>query len=189
MKHSLLKLILSSAVVLTSSAAMAQNKASLYNANITLDEVTAAQQGWGKALVQISDDYAKGGITLARASAAAIIDAAYGYNMGPVLFKPTLASGAQTFRTTKEGALAYFVGSDSNYPKDTGFGIKGWKKVVIENAGIHINGDVATTMGNVIFTDKDGKITTVDKTWMFKKDDSGKIRITLHHSSLPYAGN
>jgi hypothetical protein len=39
----------------------------------------------------------------------------------------------------------------------------------------------------VTLTDKDGKVTTVDKTWQFKKDDSGKLRIVVHHSSLPYA--
>lgn len=41
-------------------------------------------------------------------------------------------------------------------------------------------------MGNVILTDKDGKVTKVDKTWAFKKNDDGKLKIILHHSSLPY---
>jgi hypothetical protein len=34
---------------------------------------------------------------------------------------------------------------------------------------------------------KDGKVTTVDKTWKYVKDDAGKLRIVLHHSSLPYS--
>ena len=93
----------------------------------------------------------------------------------------------QTFRTTRAGALAYFVGGDPAFPKDTGFALKGWRKVVIQNAAIFIAADVATTMGNVLITDKDGKVTTVDKTWRFLKDDSGKLRIVVHHSSLPYA--
>jgi hypothetical protein len=38
----------------------------------------------------------------------------------------------------------------------------------------------------VNLTDKDGKVTTVDETWGFKKDEQGKLRIVLHHSSLPY---
>jgi hypothetical protein len=42
-------------------------------------------------------------------------------------------------------------------------------------------------MGNVLFTGPDGKVTTVDKTWSFVKDDAGKLRIVVHHSSLPYA--
>lgn len=31
-----------------------------------------------------------------------------------------------------------------------------------------------------------GKVTKVDKTWGFKKDEKGQLRIVLHHSSLPY---
>ena len=36
------------------------------------------------------------------------------------------------------------------------------------------------------FTDKDGNVTTVDKTWQFVKDDNGQLRIVVHHSSLEY---
>lgn len=175
--------------VLASSLAVAKTPAPVYNANITEAEVMAAQKAWGEALVKISDDFASGGIAKAKATATAVLDAAYGYNMGPVLFKPTLTVAPQTFRTTKEGALAYFVGGDSKFPKDTGFALGGWKKVDIDNAAVHINGDVANTMGNVTLTDKNGKVTVVDKTWAFKKDDMGKVRIVLHHSSLPFAGS
>lgn len=42
-------------------------------------------------------------------------------------------------------------------------------------------------MGNVLFTGSDGKVTMDDKTWSFVKDDAGKLRIVVHHSSLPYA--
>ena len=176
------------ASVLASSMAMAKGPVAIYNANITEAEVLAAQKAWGDALIKISDDFASGGIVKAKATASAVLDAAYGYNMGPVLFKPTLSSSPQTFRTTKEGALSYFVGGDSKFPKDTGFALGGWKKVDIDNAAMHINGDVANTMGNVTMTDKNGKVTVVDKTWTFKKDDMGKVRIVLHHSSLPFAG-
>lgn len=170
------------------STVFAQKAPPVYNANITEAEVLAMQKGWGDALIQIGNDFTAGGFAKAKATASAVLDAAYGYNMGPVLFKPTLTVAPQTFRVTKDGALAYFVGGDTNYPKDTGFALKGWKKVDVVNAAIHINGDVASTMGNVTFTDKDGKKTVVDKTWSFKKDDMGKIRIVVHHSSLPYTG-
>ena len=82
-----------------------------YNSNITEAEVLAVQKAWGDALVQIGNDFASGGQSKAVATANAVLDAAYGYNMGPVLFKPTLTSAPQTFRVTKEGALAYFVGA------------------------------------------------------------------------------
>jgi hypothetical protein len=118
-----------------------------------------------------------------------VIDAAYGYQIGAVLFKPTLTVNPQTFRTTRAGALSYFVGGDANYPKDTGFALKGWNKCEVANSGIFIAGDSATTMGKVHFTGKDGKVTSVDKTWTFVKDDAGKLRIVVHHSSLEYAPN
>ncbi|MDD0809253.1 hypothetical protein PSQ20_02805 [Curvibacter sp. RS43] len=159
------------------------------NAAINETEVLAAQKAWGDALVAISEANVQGGPTAAKALAEKVLDGAYGYNLGPVLFKPTLTQAPQTFRTTRAGALAYFVGGDANYPTDTGFALKGWKKVEISNAAILLAGNTATTMGNVIFTDKDGKVTVVDKTWEFKKDDAGRLRIVVHHSSLPFAAS
>lgn len=154
---------------------------------ITESEVLAAQKAWGEALVAISTTYDAKGIKAAKALAGKVIDEAYGYQFGPVLFKPTLTVSPQTFRTNRAGALAYFVGDDPAFPKDSGFALRGWRKVGIKNAAIFISGNTATTMGNVMITNKDGTITTVDKTWQFLKDDSGKLRIILHHSSLPYA--
>ncbi len=157
--------------------------------NITLAEVEKAQKSWGQALIQISTDYKEGGFEKAKATAEAVLDAAYGYSLGPVLFKPTLTEAPQTFRPTREGALAYFVGGNPNFPKDGGFAIKGWTKYEFENSAIHITADLALTMGKVRITDSNGKVTEVDKTWGFKKDDAGNLRIVLHHSSLPYTVN
>jgi hypothetical protein len=44
-------------------------------------------------------------------------------------------------------------------------------------------------MGNVRITNAKGDVTTVDKTWGYVKDDAGRLRIVLHHSSLPFSGN
>lgn len=161
--------------------------APVVTASISEAEVLAAQRAWGEALVKISSDYETGGIAKAKATANAVLDAAYGYQYGPVLFKPTLASGAQTFRTTKDGALAYFVGDNKNFPDDKGFALKGWRSVEIKNAAIQLRGDTAISMGNVMLTDKNGNVTTVDKTWGYARDDQGALRIVLHHSSLPYS--
>jgi hypothetical protein len=153
---------------------------------ITEAEVLAAQQAWGKALVQISTDFETGGIDAAKATAEAVLDSAYGYNLGPVLFKPTLTTAPQTFRTTRDGALAYFVGHDADFPSDKGFALNRWRGFATENAAIFIVGDVAMSMGKVRLTNADGTVTEVDKTWGYKKDDAGNLRIVLHHSSLPY---
>lgn len=171
----------------TSGAALANKAAPVVSTNVTEAEVLQAQKAWGNALVQISTDFEKGGLPKAKQTAEAVLDAAYGYNMGPVLFKPTLTVAPQTFRTTKEGALAYFVGGDKNYAGDTGFALKGWRSVEVKNTGIHLHGNTAISMGNVSMTDKNGKVTTVDKTWGYVKDDQGTLRIVLHHSSLPYS--
>ena len=40
------------------------------------------------------------------------------------------------------------------------------------------------TLGKVHFTSKNDEVTTVDKTWKFVKDNAGKLRIVVHHSSL-----
>ena len=156
--------------------------------NISLAQVLKAQEGWCKALLQISADYSEGGIAKAKTTAAMVIDQAYGYQYGPVAFKPTLASGEQTIRATREGALAYFVGHNPNFPKDKGFALTPWRSCKAVNTVIQLDGSSGTTMGNVIFTDANGSVTRVDKTWNFVKESDGSVRILLHHSSLNYAG-
>lgn len=181
-------LFLAAAVTATPAAARVSSSfTEVVNNNITIDEVKRAIEGWGAALIAISTEHEVNGLEAARRLAEHVVDTAYGYNMGAVLFKPTLASGDQTFRTNRRGALAYFVGGDADFPGDRGFALKGWKKFDYKKAAIYINGDLALTMGNVMLTDGQGNVTTVDKTWGFKKDQSGKLRIVLHHSSLPYS--
>ncbi|UAB88724.1 phosphoribosyl-AMP cyclohydrolase [Ruegeria sp. SCSIO 43209] len=153
---------------------------------ITTDELAAARTAWGDGLIAISKAFEDGGIDAARSVAEGVLDAAYGYNLGPVLFKPTMASGDQTFRPTRHGALAYFVGHDAEFPLDGGFGIKGWREMASETSASFVEGDVAMWMGKVILTDSQGNITQVDKSFGYKKDADGVLRIVLHHSSLPY---
>lgn len=158
-------------------------------APITVAEVEAAQQAWGTALVAISTEYKANGQAAATRLAGQVLDTAYGYNLGAVAFKPTLTSGDTTFRTTREGALAYFVGGNAMFPGDTGFALKGWQSYEIDNAAIVINGTTAISTGNVMLTNDKGEVTTVNKTWGWVRDANGALRIVLHHSSLPYAAN
>jgi hypothetical protein len=187
MKTTLASWVAVAAIVLVPFAHGASEEVKVMNTNITLEEVEKAQTAWGAALISISTANKEKGRDEAAAIANAVLDGAYGYNMGPVLFKPTLTVSPQTFRPTKEGALAYFVGGDPNFPKDTGFALKPWTKYEFENNAIHITGDLALTMGKVRLTNDKGEVTEVDKTWGFKRDDKGVLRIVLHHSSLPYA--
>lgn len=148
--------------------------------------ITAMGLPWGNGKISISRAFEEGGIEEARRVASANIDTYYGYNLGPVLFKPTMASGEQTFRPTKAGALAYFCGQSEEYPLDNGFAIMGWRAMQSTRSASFIQGDVAMWMGWVKLTNKDGSVTTVDKSFGYKKDETGKLRIVLHHSSLPF---
>lgn len=156
-------------------------------APITVAEVDEAQTAWCGALVAIATEADTNGQAAAKALAERVIDSAYAYNMGPVLFKPTLTVAPQTFRTTRQGAVSYFVGGDKDFPSDSGFALKHWRQCKSENAGIVITGNSAISMGNVTMTDAKGNVTKVDKTWGYVRGGDGKLRIVLHHSSLPYA--
>jgi hypothetical protein len=160
------------------------------SATITTAEVNAAQQAWCDALVAIGKTSTSGGDI--KAHALEVLSEAYNYDKGKVFFKPTLAYGKNTFRPTKEGALAYFVGGDPNFPEDKGFALKPWVKARYDNLGdgdegIQIHGNIAITMGNVWVTDKDGNETMVDKTFVFQKGDDGKLRLIAHKSALPFS--
>lgn len=187
MKNKLASWAVAAAILIVPTGLMAKTEVKVMNTNITLEEVEKAQKAWGEALISISKANKDKGREDAASLANAVLDAAYGYNMGPVLFKPTLTVAPQTFRPTKEGALAYFVGGNLAFPNDSGFALKPWTKYEFENNAIHITADLALTMGKVRLTNDKGEVTEVDKTWAFKRDNQGVLRIVLHHSSLPYS--
>ena len=150
---------------------------------ITEEEVLHAQKGWAEGVVSIGGAY----VDKKDYNAAAVrfVDAFYGYDQGPVLFKPTKASAVK-FRSTKEEALSYFV--KGSVPEDHGFVLQPWSNVRFENAGIVIDGDSALAMGVYYFTDATtSEEVEVEYTFGYFKDESGKIRIRLHQSSVPYA--
>ena len=90
-------------------------------------DISDALRLWGDGLIAISTAYENIGLSAAREVADQTLDRLYAFELGPVLFKPTLSGGAQTFRPTKMGALSYFIGDDPEYPSDSGFGIKFWR--------------------------------------------------------------
>ena len=72
---------------------------------IKLGEVEAAQEAWCDALVSICRAHAKGGLDQSKPLAGQVIDGAYGYQYGPVAFKPTWANGETTSRKTRAGVV------------------------------------------------------------------------------------
>ena len=153
---------------------------------INEEQLLQARVAWGNGMIAISKAYDESGITRAKVIANSFLDNFYGFDLGLVLFKPTLSGGSQTFRPTKEGALSYFVGHDPKYPSDNGFGIQSWRDVKSETCAAFFDGDIAMWMGWVTLIGKDGHTVKVDKSWGYKKLKNGALKIVLHHSSLPY---
>jgi len=158
---------------------------------ISRKEVEDLQAAWANAIKTISKVHLDGGDYVAAAGKAA--GELYGYGKTNVLFKPTKAA-EQPFRPEASDAMSYFVGYDAvdgGYPEDGGFAInggKGWSDVEFDNHQIDLNGKVAIAMGTYHFTSaEDGSKTKVDYTFGYKKNQDGKGRIFLHHSSAPYA--
>jgi len=158
---------------------------------VSKGEVRQVQAAWASAIKTISKTYLDGGDYVAAATKAA--GELYGYGRSNVLFKPTKARAAQ-FRPTAEDAMSYFVGHkdvEGGHTEDAGFAInggKGWSDVVFNNHQIEVMGEVAIAMGNYYFTSaEDGSMTKVEYTFGYKKNDDGKLRIFLHHSSVPYS--
>ncbi len=153
-------------------------------ATITEEEVLAAQQAWAEGIVEIGQAYRDKGDY--RAAASQHIKDLYAYEHGGVLFKPTLAAEDQ-FRETYDQALSYFVGG--GIEEDNGFATRPWAQVRFGERQIVINGTSAAAMGNYYFTAVGSQEETkVEYTFGYIKDDDGRLRINIHHSSLPFEG-
>merc|ERR1719426_759579 len=90
--------------------------------------------------------------------------------------------------------MSYFVGGSAvpgGYDEDAGFAINGgngWANVVFQNHQVELCGNTAIAMGTYWFTSAaDGSETKVEYTFGYKKNEDGKVRIFLHHSSVPYS--
>ena len=146
-------------------------------------EILNIQDKWSEGLLNIgklhrnSSNYKK--------EAVNYLSELYGFHMGEVFFKPTLAS-EQQFRFTKAAALSYFIGGDSNFNEDSGFALLDWEAVRFENIGLRIEENIAIAMGNYFFQKEDKSEVKVEYTFIYKKDDSGKLCIILHDSHFPY---
>jgi hypothetical protein len=150
---------------------------------LTINEIEQAQRDWAERLTAIgnafiaNDDF----YSLARL----FVGDMYGYREGAVLFKPTKA-GDKPFRLTAESALSYFIGGDPEYPEDTGFALHPWRNVRFENAGFILKENHALTMGNYFFTGVKGDELKVEFSMGWFRAGDGRLKINLHHSSLPF---
>jgi len=150
----------------------------------TKEMAYTALQTWCDNVVNVGKIYAEGGD--AQAYSQQVLSDNYDYDNGHVLFKPTQTFGQQTFRPTKEGALSYFVGGNSDFPNDKGFKLKPWVKVWYSKEDLILHNDLAIVQCNVHFIGSDDSHIFVNKSFVFKECDDGRVRIILHQSSLPY---
>ena len=149
---------------------------------VTKDQVLKVQDLWGKAIVEIGTVAQDEKLRTARAQQC--LDELYAYNQGPVLFKPTKVT-EKSFRGNNEGALSYFVGSNSHYPEDLGFALNPWTQVEFENNELILEAERALAMGHYYFTTTTGEKVKVEYSFGYKLVGK-ELRIDLHHSSLPY---
>lgn len=141
-------------------------------------------QLWCDNVVTVGKIFADGGDY--KSTALKVLSENYDYDNGKVLFKPTTAFGPQTFRPTKEGALSYFIGGNSDYPDDKGFKLKPWVKVWYNKLDYILHGDIALVQCNVHLIGLDDSHIFVNKSFVFKICDDYKVRIILHQSSIPF---
>ncbi|MFW5881610.1 MAG: hypothetical protein ACOCTP_03725 [Roseicyclus sp.] len=140
---------------------------------MTKAEVVAAQRKWAKYVVERDVER--------------LLDL-YDFDDpdAPVLFKPTLADA---IRLDRAGVRAYFAGGDPDWPQDTGFLNRGWKKVEFQSAVgpvLKAGGLGYKDMGHYTLVDDAGEATRADYTFAYHKID-GRVLISLHHSSLSWS--
>lgn len=149
--------------------------------DISIEDVQAAQEMWGDAVVAIGaagDDAANVAEQAART--------AYAFDLGPIQFKPTLASEFP-FRPDLEGTLSYFVAGNDRYEEDSGFALRPWSNVRFDNHTVKFYENIAIAMGHYYFTGPDGSETKVEYTKGYIKTPDERVLIFLQDSSLPYS--
>lgn len=146
-----------------------------------------------------------GGCQAAYTAATGALDVAYGYNLGLVLFKPTLTSEPYTFRNDYNAALSYFVGTDCLvevgqrfFPegnnqgamfREKGFGTDfGYSSATVSDFEFLVDGyycDSPLAVGQICFHADNGSNACVDKTFSFARggENQNAAVITSHHSS------
>ncbi|KAJ8605444.1 hypothetical protein CTAYLR_003330 [Chrysophaeum taylorii] len=158
---------------------------------ITYDEVRAAVKSWCDGIIKIGKVFQEGGDYKAKAMEVIESNYAFSHDTAPgnqLLFKPTKAA-EHPFRSQFDEFVSYFVG-DGKYCEDAGFAIAPWSKIRYDMYGVYITGPTATVSGNYWFTNaNDASETKVEYTFQFVRvaNPAGKLKIVLHHSSIPYS--
>ena len=134
---------------------------------------------WTNGLSMIRTAYEKN--ESQKEMALKFINKFYLFNEEPVLFKPTLTNKT-IFRNSVDDALSYFIGG--KYPEDTGFALKAYESVDINETNTIIEKDLIAIMGilnfKLINSDESMRVAF---TFVLKSSETG-LKIKIHHSSL-----
>ena len=148
---------------------------------ITKEDIIRAQKQWSEGIIKMGE--ISNNRVLLESFVSEFLDDMYNFQE-KVLFKPTKAKIEQ-FRNNKESAISYFIAGDTKKcSEDNGFALSKWSKIVFENSDIIIKGNQGLAMGNYTFENSETKI-KVEYSFSYIKINES-IKITLHHSSIPY---
>ena len=150
---------------------------------IKKEQIIEIQKQWGDAIIKIGS--LKNDRSLCEKYTNEFLSKFYAFDSTKILFKPTKTSQNQ-FRSDKKSALSYFIGGDTDFVEDKGFAINPWKQVIF-NKDFHLilEENRAIAMGNYHFIDMKNQKTKVEYTFGYKIYN-GRLKIDLHHSSIPF---
>ena len=136
-------------------------------------------KSWTDGLSMIRSAYEKNGGH--KEMALEFINKHYLFNEEFVLFKPTLTNKS-IFRNSVDDALSYFIGG--KYSEDTGFALRAYESIDINETNTIIEKDLIAIMGvldfKLINSDESMRVAF---TFVLKSSESG-LKIKIHHSSL-----
>ena len=117
---------------------------------ITKREVLEAQKAWADALVKYREKSTWTVKTINRQQKTLLMSYTHTRPVRSCL-KPTKASDDK-FRTTREGAISYFIGHNKNFPEDKGFALQPWTNVRFKNGRILYKRRCGSGHGKIFFS-------------------------------------
>ena len=151
---------------------------------ITQSDLLEAQKSWAEDFCQLAAS--RSNRQLYEPLALRFLTDNYTFDDGDCLFKPSRVR-QQPFRYSMKAALSYYIGGDSDYPEDIGFALGPWVEVRFQNSGFLFFEKRAAAMGVYEFVDDRTRVLRFEYALGYLKEETGRLRINFHHSSVPFA--
>ena len=142
------------------------------------DKIKQFLNSWKDGVIEIGKVFLEDGDYVKRAED--FLSAHYAFDNEEVLFKPTFTK-QKLFRNSYELALSYFVQGDIQ--EDSGFALKPWEKIELDELTILEEESYLVAMGTFKFKPVNSeKVALVAFTFCFV-GIAGSLKIKIHHSS------